>query len=51
MRNLRVSVRAGLSFAFITLLLMVLGGIAIWKMGQIRETARTLENGADPRDS
>jgi len=44
MRNLRVSVRATLSFAFIALLLVVLGGISVWKMGQIRETAKSLEN-------
>src|SRR5450830_907151 len=44
MRNLRVSVRATLSFAFIALLLVALGGISVWKMGQIRETARSLEN-------
>lgn len=44
MRNLRVSVRAALSFAFIALLLVALGGIAIWKMGMIRESARSLEN-------
>ena len=44
MRNLRVSARATLSFAFIALLLVALGGISVWKMGQIRETARSLEN-------
>jgi methyl-accepting chemotaxis protein len=44
MRNLRVSVRATLSFALIALLLVALGGISVWKMGQIRETAKSLEN-------
>ncbi|KJZ64583.1 chemotaxis protein [Pseudomonas fluorescens] len=44
MRNLRVSVRATLSFAFIALLLVALGGISVWNMGQIRETASSLEN-------
>ncbi|MBN0975997.1 methyl-accepting chemotaxis protein [Pseudomonas hygromyciniae] len=43
MRNLRVSVRAILSFAFIALLLVTLGGVSVWKMGQIRETAKSLE--------
>ncbi|WP_439855977.1 methyl-accepting chemotaxis protein [Pseudomonas yamanorum] len=44
MRNLKVSLRATLSFAFIALLVVALGGISIWKMGQIREAAKNLEN-------
>ncbi|PBP82960.1 methyl-accepting chemotaxis protein [Pseudomonas syringae] len=46
MRNLKVSARAALSFMFIALLLVALGGISVWKMGDIRETARDLENDA-----
>ncbi|MQQ36939.1 HAMP domain-containing protein [Pseudomonas sp. SZ57] len=46
MRNLKVSARAALSFMFIALLLVALGGISVWKMGEIRETARDLENDA-----
>ncbi len=46
MRNLKVSVRATLSFMFIALLLVALGGISVWKMGVIRETARDLETDA-----
>ncbi|WP_339484631.1 methyl-accepting chemotaxis protein [Pseudomonas sivasensis] len=46
MRNLNLSVRASLSFAFIALLLVALGAISVWKMAQIRETARSLENDA-----
>lgn len=46
MRNIKVSLRAALSFALITLLLIALGGIAVWKMGAIRETARVLEKDA-----
>ncbi|MCQ2999850.1 methyl-accepting chemotaxis protein [Pseudomonas syringae] len=46
MRNLKVSVRAILSFMFIALLLVALGGISVWKMGEIRETARDLEDDA-----
>ncbi|MCK9708603.1 methyl-accepting chemotaxis protein [Pseudomonas syringae] len=46
MRNLKVSVRAALSFMFIALLLVALGGISVWKMGEIRETARDIENDA-----
>ncbi len=46
MRNLKVSLRAALSFMFIALLLVALGGISVWKMGEIRETARDLENDA-----
>ncbi|MCI8212229.1 chemotaxis protein [Pseudomonas sp. S25] len=44
MRNLKVSVRATLSFMFIAFLLVALGGISVWKMGEIRETAADLEN-------
>lgn len=44
MRNLKVSVRATLSFMFIAFLLVTLGGISVWKMGEIRETAADLEN-------
>lgn len=36
--------RATLSFAFIAMLLVVLGGVSVWKMGQIREAAKTLEH-------
>lgn len=46
MRNFKVSVRAGFSFAFIALLLVALGAVSVWKMGQIREAARSLENDA-----
>ncbi|RMM29291.1 Methyl-accepting chemotaxis protein [Pseudomonas syringae pv. pisi] len=46
MRNLKVSARAALSFMFIALLLVALGGISVWKMGDIRETARDLEDDA-----
>ncbi|KPB25005.1 MULTISPECIES: methyl-accepting chemotaxis protein [Pseudomonas] len=46
MRNLKVSARAALSFMFIALLLVALGGISVWKMGEIRETARDIENDA-----
>ncbi|MBS7423416.1 methyl-accepting chemotaxis protein [Pseudomonas syringae] len=46
MRNLKVSARAALSFMFIALLLVALGGISVWKMGEIRDTARDLENDA-----
>ncbi|KTB82061.1 methyl-accepting chemotaxis protein [Pseudomonas syringae] len=46
MRNLKVSARAALSFMFIALLLVALGGISVWKMGEIRETARDLEDDA-----
>lgn len=46
MRNLNVSARAALSFMFIALLLVALGGISVWKMGDIRETARDLEDDA-----
>ncbi|WP_439869857.1 methyl-accepting chemotaxis protein [Pseudomonas syringae] len=46
MRNLKVSARAALSFMFIALLLVALGGISVWKMGDIRETARELEDDA-----
>ncbi|KWS35509.1 methyl-accepting chemotaxis protein [Pseudomonas syringae] len=46
MRNLKVSARAALSFMFIALLLVALGGMSVWKMGEIRETARDIENDA-----
>ncbi len=46
MRKLKVSARAALSFMFIALLLVALGGISVWKMGDIRETARDLEDDA-----
>ncbi len=46
MRSFKVSIRATLSFMFIALLLLALGGVSVWKMGEIRETARTLENDA-----
>ncbi|AHG38917.1 methyl-accepting chemotaxis protein [Pseudomonas syringae CC1557] len=46
MRNLKVSLRATISFMFIALLLVALGGISVWKMGEIRETARDLEDDA-----
>lgn len=46
MRNLKVSARAALSFMFIALLLVALGGISVWKMGEIRESARDLEDDA-----
>ncbi|WP_095098717.1 methyl-accepting chemotaxis protein [Pseudomonas sp. Irchel 3A5] len=46
MRNLKVSVRATLSFMFIAFLLVALGGISVWKMGDIREMAADLENDA-----
>ncbi|QHF03960.1 HAMP domain-containing protein [Pseudomonas asturiensis] len=43
MRNLKVSMRAALSFMFIALLLVALGGISVRKMGEIRDTAKDLE--------
>ncbi|WP_167389859.1 hypothetical protein [Pseudomonas rhodesiae] len=43
MRNLKVSMRAALSFMFIALLLVALGGISIRKMGEIRDAAKDLE--------
>lgn len=46
MRNLKVSARAALSFMFIALLLVALGGISVWKMGEIRDTAKDLEDDA-----
>lgn len=46
MRNMKVSLRAALSFMFIALLVVALGGISVWKMGEIRETARALEDDA-----
>jgi methyl-accepting chemotaxis protein len=46
MRSLKVSLRAALSFMFIAALLVALGGISVWKMAEIRETARTLEDDA-----
>ncbi|MCQ3029797.1 methyl-accepting chemotaxis protein [Pseudomonas syringae] len=46
MRNLKVSVRATLSFMFIAFLLVALGGLSVWKMGEIRASAEDLENDA-----
>jgi methyl-accepting chemotaxis protein len=37
MRNFKISVRAGFSFMLITCLLIVLGGISLWKMQDIRK--------------
>ncbi len=45
MRNLKVSARAALSFMFIALLLVALGDFSM-ENGEIRETARDLENDA-----
>lgn len=46
MRNLKVSVRATLSFMLIAFLLVALGGISVWKMGEIRAMAADLEKDA-----
>lgn len=46
MRSIKVSVRSALSFMFIALLLVALGCISVWKMGEMRETARALEDDA-----
>jgi len=37
MRIFKISVRAGFSFILITCLLIVLGGISLWKMQDIRK--------------
>ncbi|EKG41823.1 methyl-accepting chemotaxis sensor y transducer [Pseudomonas syringae pv. avellanae str. ISPaVe013] len=46
MRNVKVAVRAGMSFMLITCLLIALGGIALWKMGELRSSMDTLQNNA-----
>ncbi|RMN69581.1 Histidine kinase, HAMP region: chemotaxis sensory transducer [Pseudomonas syringae] len=46
MRNVKVAVRAGMSFMLITCLLMALGGIALWKMGELRTSMESLEKDA-----
>ncbi|KWS08947.1 methyl-accepting chemotaxis protein [Pseudomonas syringae] len=46
MRNVKVAVRAGMSFMLITCLLIALGGIALWKMGELRASMDTLQNNA-----
>ncbi|MCJ2375063.1 methyl-accepting chemotaxis protein [Pseudomonas sp. RGM 3321] len=46
MRNVKVAVRAGMSFMLITCLLIALGGIALWKMGELRASMDTLQNDA-----
>ncbi|QQQ48667.1 methyl-accepting chemotaxis protein [Pseudomonas syringae] len=43
MRNVKVAVRAGMSFMLITCLLIALGGIALWKMGELRASMESLE--------
>ncbi|KPY98174.1 Histidine kinase, HAMP region: chemotaxis sensory transducer [Pseudomonas syringae] len=46
MRNVKVAVRAGMSFMLITCLLIALGGIALWKMGELRTSMESLEKDA-----
>lgn len=46
MRNVKVAVRAGMSFMLITCLLIALGGIALWKMGELRASMESLEKDA-----
>ncbi|WP_248745095.1 methyl-accepting chemotaxis protein [Pseudomonas sp. MWU12-2037] len=43
-RNLKIATRAFLSFAFVTLLLIALGVLALWKMHLIREAAVDLQD-------
>jgi len=43
-RNLKIATRAFLSFAFVTLLLITLGLLALWKMHLIREAAVDLQD-------
>ncbi|WP_248799802.1 methyl-accepting chemotaxis protein [Pseudomonas sp. MWU13-2105] len=43
-RNLKIATRAFLSFAFVTLLLITLGLLALWKMHLIREAAVELQD-------